>query len=321
MRAIRVTQSGGPEVLTLREVADPEPSDGEVLVRVAAAGLNFIDVYHRSGAYGLDLPTGLGLEGAGTVEAVGSDVRDIEVGTRVAWTGRLGSYAELVTVQADRVVPVPDTVDLHVAAAVMLQGMTAHYLVASTVRLADDHTVLIHAGAGGVGHLLVQLASAAGARVLTTVSTDEKAQLARTAGADEVIDYTEVDFADEVGRLSPGGVDVVYDSVGRDTFDASLTCLRRRGHLVLFGQSSGAVEPFDPQRLAAGGSLYLTRPTLSDYVADADELRWRAGELFERIGDGRLDVRIDRTVPLAEAADAHRYIEQRRTRGKVLLLP
>lgn len=321
MRAIQVAETGGPEVLVLQEVADPRPADGEVLVRVAAAGLNFIDVYHRSGAYALDLPTGVGLEGAGTVEAVGAGVSSLEIGARVAWTGRLGSYAEVVTVPAERVVEVPDAVDLHTAAAVMLQGTTAHYLVHSTVALGPHHTVLVHAGAGGVGHLLVQLATAAGARVLATVSTEEKAEIARDAGADDVIRYTEVDFAEEVGRLTADGVDVVYDSVGRDTFDASLTCLRRRGHLVLYGQSSGAVEPFDPQRLAAGGSLYLTRPTLVDYIADTAELRWRAGDLFDGIADGTLTVRIDRTLPLADAAEAHRYIQQRRTRGKVLLLP
>lgn len=321
MRAIRVAEAGGPEVLALEEVAAPRPADAEVLVRVAAAGLNFIDVYHRSGAYRLDMPTGIGLEGAGIVEAVGAGVKRPAIGARVAWTGRLGSYAEYVTVPAHRVVEVPDAVDLHTAAAVMLQGMTAHYLVSSTVPLGPDHTVLVHAGAGGVGHLLIQLATDAGARVLATVSTEQKAEIARVAGADQVIRYTAIDFAEEVGRLTDEGVDVVYDSVGRDTFDASLTCLRRRGHLVLYGQSSGAVEPFDPQRLAAGGSLYLTRPTLFDYIADTAELRWRAGDLFDRIAAGTLTVRIDRTLPLADAAEAHRHIERRRTRGKVLLQP
>ncbi|MBW3604358.1 MAG: quinone oxidoreductase [Actinobacteria bacterium] len=321
MEAIRVEQTGGPDVLELADVDDPTPGDGQVLIRVAAAGLNFIDVYHRSGRYPLELPTGIGLEGAGVVVDVGPGVDGVEAGDRVAWSGTMGSYAQLVAAPVDRVVAVPDGVELRVAAAVMLQGMTAHYLARSTFPLADGHTALVHAGAGGVGQLLIQLAKLAGARVITTVSTEEKAELARDAGADEVIRYTEVDFADETMRLAPDGVDVVYESVGKDTFDRSLSCLATRGHLVLYGQSSGAVDPLDPQRLAAGGSLYLTRPTLFDYVATVDELRARATELFELIADDRLAVRIDRELPLADAADAHRYIEGRGTRGKVLLLP
>jgi NADPH2:quinone reductase len=321
MQAIRVDQFGGPDVLRLVEVDDPQPGDGQVRVRVDAAGVNFIDIYHRTGRYELHLPTGIGQEGAGVVDAVGAGVTDVAVGDPVAWTGRMGSYAQLVCVPADRVVAVPDGVGLRVAAGVMLQGMTAHYLVTSTFPLSEGHSALIHAGAGGVGLLLIQLAKRSGARVLTTVSTPEKAELARKAGADDVIIYTEVDFADEVRRLVPGGFDVVYESVGRDTFDRSLQCLRPRGYLVLFGQSSGAVDPVDPQRLATGGGLFLTRPTLRDYIATREELRWRSGELFDLITQGRLDVRIDRTFPLAEAADAHVYMEQRRTRGKVLLLP
>jgi len=321
MQAIRVGATGGPEELQPRDIDDPSPGPGEVLVRVAAAGLNFIDVYHRTGRYPLDLPTGIGLEGAGVVEAVGDGVTDLASGDRVAWADRLGSYAELQTVPADRAVVVPDEVDLKVAAAVMLQGMTAHYLVTSTFVLGADHTALIHAGAGGVGQLLVQLASRAGARVLATASTAEKAELAAAAGADEVIRYTEVDFAEQVERLTDDGVDVVYESVGRDTFDRSLACLRTRGHLVLYGQSSGPVEPFDPQRLAAGGSLFLTRPTLFHHIATTEDLRWRAGDLFDAIADGSLTVRIDRELPLADAAEAHRYIEGRGTRGKVLLVP
>jgi NADPH2:quinone reductase len=218
-------------------------------------------------------------------------------------------------------VRVPEAVDLRTAAAVMLQGMTAHYLVTSTFPLEAGHSALIHAGAGGVGQLLIQLAKRAGARVLTTVSTPDKAELAKAAGADDVINYAETDFADEVERLVPGGLDVVYESVGKDTFDRSLTCLRPRGYLVLYGQSSGAVDPFDPQRLAAGGSLFLTRPTLAHYISTREELQWRAGELFELIEHGRLDVRIDREFSLADAADAHIYMQQRRTRGKVLLVP
>ncbi len=321
MRAIRVGATGGPEELQLCDVDDPTPGAGEVLVRVTAAGLNFIDVYHRTGRYPLDLPTGIGLEGAGVVEDVGAGVTEFAPGDHVAWANELGSYAELQTVSAQRTVVVPDDIDLKVAAGVMLQGMTAHYLVTSTFALGGEHTALIHAGAGGVGQLLVQLASRAGARVLATVSTAEKAELAAAAGADEVIRYTEVDFAEEVERLTDGGVDVVYESVGRETFDRSLTCLRPRGYLVLYGQSSGAVEPFDPQRLAAGGSLFLTRPTLFHYISTTEELRWRAGELFDAIADGSLTVRIDRELPLADAAEAHRYIEGRGTRGKVLLVP
>lgn len=321
MQAIRLSETGGPDVLVLAEVDDPRPGAGEVLVRVEAAGLNFIDVYHRTGQYPLDLPTGIGLEGAGTVQDVGEGITDFATGDRVAWSGTRGSYAELLAVPAERAVAVPDDVDLREAAAVMLQGMTAHYLTRTTFPLAEGHTALAHAGAGGVGQLLIQLAKLAGARVITTVSTAEKERVARDAGADEVIRYTEVDFAEEVDRLTDDGVDVVYDSVGVDTFDRSLSCLRPRGYLVLFGQSSGAVEPLDPQRLAAGGSLFLTRPTLFDHIATPDELRQRAGELFDALADDSLRVRIDRRLPLAEAAEAHRYIEGRGTRGKVLLLP
>lgn len=321
MQAIRVSETGGPQVLRVERVDDPRPGHGEVLVDVEAAGLNFIDVYHRSGQYPLELPTGIGLEGAGTVVQIGDGVAGFAEGDHVAWCSTIGSYAPLLTVPADQLVVVPDQVELRTAAAVMLQGMTAHYLARSTVALGADHSVLVHAGAGGVGQLLIQLASLAGARVITTVSTDEKAELASAAGADDVIRYTEVDFAEEVGRLAPDGVHVVYDSVGRNTFDRSLSCLARRGHLVLYGQSSGAVEPLDPQRLAAAGSVYLTRPTLFDYIDTTDALRWRAGELFDLIARERLRVRIDRELPLADAAEAHRYIEGRGTRGKVLLLP
>ncbi|HSJ45021.1 MAG TPA: quinone oxidoreductase [Euzebyales bacterium] len=321
MKAIRVGAIGGPEELQLRDVDDPTPEPGEVLVRVAAAGLNFIDVYHRTGRYPLDVPTGIGMEGAGVVEEVGAGVTDVTVGDRVAWADVLGSYAELQTVPVYRAVVVPEEIHLEVAAAVMLQGMTAHYLVTSTFPLRAEDTALVHAGAGGVGQFLVQLASRTGARVLATVSTAEKAELAAAAGAHEVIRYTEVDFAEEVERLTDGGVDVVYESVGRETFDRSLTCLRTRGYLVLYGQSSGPVEPFDPQRLAAGGSLFLTRPTLFHYIATTEDLRWRAGELFDAIAEGSLTVRIDRELPLSDAAEAHRYIEGRGTRGKVLLVP
>jgi NADPH2:quinone reductase len=238
----------------------------------------------------------------------------------VAWTGLMGSYAELFCAPADRVVPVPDGIELQVAAATMLQGMTAHYLVTDTFPLRVGHSALMHAGAGGVGQLLIQLSKRAGARVLTTVSTPEKAELALAAGADDVINYGEVDFAEEVQRLAPGGVDVVYDSVGKDTFDRSMQCLRPRGYLVLYGQSSGPVPPVDPRRLASG-SLFLTRPMLVDHIAAREDLRGRARELFDLIEKGQLKIRIDRTFALAEAADAHIYMEQRRTLGKVLLLP
>jgi NADPH2:quinone reductase len=321
MKAIRVEATGGPEALQLQDVDEPEPAEGQVRIRVEAAGLNFIDINHRKGSYPIDLPTGIGQEGAGVVDAIGAGVTDVAVGDRVAWTGEMGSYAEVVCLPADRVVQVPEGIDLKVAASVMLQGMTAHYLITDTFPLRVGHSALMHAGAGGVGQLLIQLSKRAGARVLTTVSTPEKAELARAAGADEVINYSEVDFADEVRQLVPGGVDVAYDSVGKDTFDRSMQCLRPRGYLVLYGQASGPVDPVDPRRLAAGGSLFLTRPLLAHHIATREELRGRARELFDLIQQGQLNVRLDRTFSLDEAADAHIYMEQRRTHGKVLLLP
>ena len=320
MLAIRVHETGGPEVLTPDDVPVPEPGPGQVRVRLAAAGLNFIDTYQRSGAYPMDLPVTLGMEGAGVVEAVGPEVDGPAEGDRVAWAMQLGSYAEQVVVPAAATVTVPDAVDLEVAAAVMLQGMTAHYLAHSTVALEKGMTVLVTAAAGGAGRLLVQVAKRAGARVIGTVSTDEKEALARAAGADDIVRYRDVDLAEAVRDLT-GGVDVVYDSVGRDTFTKSLDCLRPRGHLVLYGQASGPVAPIDPQVLNAKGSLYLTRPTLGHYISRPGELAWRAGDLFAWIGAGELDVRIDRTWPLAEAAEAHRYIAAGETKGKVLLLP
>ena len=322
MQAIRVHQTGGPEVLVPEDVPVPEPEAGQVRVRVQAAGLNFIDTYQRSGAYNLPLPQTLGLEGAGVVEALGPGVDGVVEGDWVAWAMQLGSYAEQVVVPAANVVAVPDGVDLQRAAAVMLQGMTAHYLSHSTVPLDKGMTVLVTAAAGGAGRLLVQVAKRLGARVIGTVSTDEKEALARAAGADDIVRYRDVDLAEAVRGLTGGtGVDVVYDSVGRDTFAKSLDCLRPRGHLVLYGQASGPVEPVNPQVLNAKGSLYLTRPTLAHYIATRDELAWRAGDLFSWMAAGELDVRIDRTLPLAEAAEAHRYIEAGETRGKVLLVP
>ncbi len=322
MKAIQVQQTGGPEVLQLADVTTPEPGRGEARVRVAAAGLNFIDVYHRKGAYDMALPFIPGREVAGVVDAVGPEVNEVQVGDRVAFAMHPGAYAEFVIVPAWKLVPVPEEVELEIAAAVMLQGMTAHYLTHDTYPLRSGDTALIHAAAGGVGHLLVQMAKMRGARIIATVSTEEKAQLARTAGADEVIRYTEADFEAETLRLtSEEGVDVVYDAVGKSTFLKGLNCLQPRGYMVLYGQASGAVGPIDPQTLNAKGSLFLTRPSLAHYTLNRPELLQRAGDLFKWIATGELDVRIDQTFPLAQAADAHRYIEGRQTKGKVLLLP
>lgn len=327
MHAVVATRAGGPEVLRYGAVEAPVPGPQDVLVRVAAAGVNFIDTYRRAGVYTIDYPSILGSEGAGVVEEVGSDVHEVSVGDHVAWSDGPASYAELVVLPAARTLPVPADVDLRLAAAVPLQGMTAHYLATTTFPLGPDHTALVHAGAGGVGLLLTQLATARGARVITTVSTDEKAALSREAGASDVINYREMhDLGSElparVRELTDGeGVDVVYDSVGKDTFDASLASLRRRGMLVLFGGSSGQVPPVDLQRLNAGGSLFATRPSLGDYVATRAELVSRAGEIFDAVRAGTLDVRIGHTFPLAEAADAQRALEGRSTTGKVLLLP
>ncbi len=296
-------------------------------MRVAAAGINFIDTYRRSGVYKVAFPHVVGSEGAGTVVSVGAAVTEFAVGDQVAWASAPGSYAELVRVPERELLPVPAGVDLQVAAALPLQGMTAHYLVTSVFRLAQGHDVLVHAGAGGVGLLLTQLAAARGARVISTVGSADKERLAREAGAAEVIRYRELtdlthDLPAQVRALTDGlGVHVAYDSVGKDTFDASLTSLRRRGTLVLFGASSGPVPPVDPQRLNHAGSLYLTRPTLGDFTATREELTWRSHELFDAVLAGSLDVRIGATFPLADAADAHRALESRSTTGKVLLLP
>ncbi len=322
MKAIRVHSFGGPEVLTYEEIPLPEPGPGEARVRIEAAGVNFIDIYHRTGQYRGQLPMILGMEAAGVVDAVGAGVTEVRPGDRVAYAMQQGSYAEYAIVPAWKLVPVPDEIDGRSAAAVMLQGMTAHYLTHSTYPLQPGDTALVHAAAGGVGLLLVQLAKRRGARVIGTVSTEEKARLAREMGADEVILYTQADFEAEVRRLTQGrGVDVVYDSVGRATFDKSLNCLRPRGYLVLYGQSSGAVPPLDPQVLNAKGSLFLTRPSLGHYAATREELLGRAGDLFRWMAAGELVVRVDQTYPLAEAAAAHRYMEGRQTRGKVLLIP
>jgi NADPH2:quinone reductase len=322
MHAIQIKQYGGPEVMEYAEVETPEPGAGEIRVRVAAAGVNFIDIYKRTGGYPTPLPFVLGEEGAGYVDAVGEGVKDCKVGDEVAWAQQLGSYAECVLIPVAKTVPVPDEVGLDTAAAALLQGMTAHYLTHSTYRIQPGDQVLIHAVAGGLGQLLCQMAKRLGAYVIGTTSTEEKARRAREAGADDVILYTQQDFVAETKRLTDGkGVHAVYESVGKDTFDGSLDALRPRGYLVLCGQSSGRVPPLDPQVLNQKGSLFLTRPTLGHYVADRAELLWRAGDLFNWIKVGELNVRVDRGFPLAQAAEAHRALESRQTSGKLLLTP
>jgi NADPH2:quinone reductase len=323
MRAAQIEQPGGPEAIKLVELDDPSPGEGALLVQVAAAGVNFIDTYQRSGLYPQPMPYVLGLEGAGTVRELGPGASGFSVGDRVAWSGVPGSYAQLVTVPADRAVRVPAEVTEEQAVGALLQGMTAHALVTSTYPVAHGEDVLVHAAAGGVGLLLTQLATARGGRVIGTVSTEEKAALARDAGAAEVIRYDQIDdLAAEVRRLTDGqGVAVVYDGVGKTTFDASLASLRIRGMLVLFGGASGPVPPVDPQRLNAGGSLYLTRPTLFHYIATRKELEYHSGEVFAAVADGTLDIRIGHRYPLAEAAKAHEDLESRRTTGKLVLIP
>ncbi len=309
-------------MLEYGEIDPPSPRAGELLVDVAAAGVNYIDTYHREGVYPKELPFVLGQEGAGTVAATGAEVTGFAPGDRVAWMSGPTSYAEQAVIRADTAVRVPDGISDETAAAALLQGVTAHYLVVSTYPVKPGDTVLIHAAAGGTGSLIVQFAKAKGARVIATVSTVDKEKPARAAGADEVIRYTEVDFAEETRRLTNGrGVEAVYDGVGRTTFDGSLASLARRGMLVLFGASSGPVPPVDPQRLRMAGSVYLTRPTTGHYADTPEELRWRAGEVFEAINSGALSVRIGGRYPLAEAARAHDDLQSRRTTGKLLLIP
>jgi NADPH:quinone reductase len=320
MKAIRVATHGGREVLKFVDVPDPRPERQQVLVAIEFAGVNFIDVYQREGVYPIAVPFTLGNEAAGTVVAVGADVDDLKMGDRVAYQGVQGAYAERTVAPADRLVRLPDAVSTRTAAAVMLQGLTAHYLSSSTYALQPGDTALVHAAAGGVGLLLCQMAKLRGAKVIGTVSTDAKAALARAAGADHVILYTQQDFVAETKRLTGNrGVEVVYDSVGRSTFEQSLNCLAPRGLMALFGASSGAVAPFNPQVLNQKGSLYLTRPTLAHYVATRAELLRRSGELFDWLRDSKLSVRVDREVLLKDVAEAQRALENRETTGKVLL--
>jgi len=322
MKAIQVKQPGGPEAMELVDVSIPQPKANEAVVKLSASGVNFIDVYFREGRYKAQLPITLGQEGAGVVSAVGADVKSVKVGDRVAWTGIHGSCAEYAVVAADRLVPIPQGVTDQQAAAAMLQGMTAHYLSHDTYPLKKNETALVHAAAGGVGLLLTQMAHNIGARVIATVSTEEKAKLARAAGAHEVILYTQSDFEAETKKLTANkGVDVVYDSVGKTTFEKGLNVLRPRGMMVLFGGSSGAVPPFDLIALSQKGSLYLTRPTLVNYISTREELVARSGAVFSMIAAGKLKLRIEHTYPLAEAQRAHRDLEGRKTTGKLLLIP
>jgi len=322
MKAVRVHETGGREKLVYEDVPAPTPGAGQARVRNLAIGVNFIDVYHRTGLYKAALPFIPGMEGAGIVDAAGDGVSGLAKGDRVAYSMTMGSYAEYTLVNASQLVKLPEGVDFRIAAAAMLQGMTAHYLVYSTYPLRRGETALVHAAAGGVGLLLVQICKMVGAKVIATVSTEPKAMLARNAGADHFILYSKTDFEAEVKTITEGrGVDVIYDSVGRDTFDRSLNCLRRRGMMVLYGQSSGPVPPVDLNVLNAKGALYVTRPSLGHYISTRDELHWRSKDLFDWIQEGKLHVRIDRTYALQEAAQAHEALEGRQTTGKVLLIP
>ncbi len=322
MWGIQISEHGGPEVLEWRELPDATADAGEIVVEVAAAGLNYIDTYHRTGLYPMSLPFTPGLEGSGTVVSVGEGVGDHAVGDRIAWTGSIGSYAERVKMPAASAVAVPDDVDLETAAAVPLQGMTAHYLAVDTFPLSPGDRCLVHAGAGGVGLLLIQIAKLRGAEVFTTVGSAEKADLARSAGADHTILYRDVDFAEAVTQIAGDRpLDVVYDGVGKSVFTKSLTLLRPRGTMVTFGNASGPVDPVSPLELSTNGSLYLTRPTLFDYIATHDELQRRADDLFGWVAGGQLDIRIGARFDLRDAGDAHRALEGRRTTGKVLLVP
>jgi len=322
MKAIRINKNGGPEVLTTVEVEQPAPGPGQAVVEQMAIGVNFIDIYHRTGLYPVSLPFTPGLEGAGKVQAVGEGVTEVSVGDRVAYTGVSGAYAELAVVPAERLVKVPDGIDYQHAAAAMLQGMTAHYLATTTYPIQNGDTVLIHAAAGGVGLLLVQIAKMRGATVIGTVSTEEKAALVTKHGADKVILYTQADFEKEVSTFTNGnGVQAVYDSVGQTTFMKSLNCIARLGYMVSFGQSSGPVSPFEPAILGQKGSLFLTRPSLFHYIADRQSLVARSQEVFSWISTGKLHMRLGQIMKLSDVAEAHRALEGRKTTGKVLLIP
>jgi NADPH2:quinone reductase len=322
MKAVRVQQFGGREALMIVDTPIAEPGESEARVKIEAIGVNFLDIYQRIGRYQGSLPFTLGQEAAGTVDAVGPNVTEVKPGDRVAYASVQGSYAEYAIVPAWRLVHIPESVDAQQAAAAMVQGLTAHYLALSTYPLKTGETALVHAAGGGTGQMLVQVAKRCGAHVIGTASTQEKAVLAREAGADEVVLYTQTDFEAEVRRLTNNtGVDVVYDSVGKDTFDKSLNCLRPRGIMVLYGASSGPVSPIDPQVLNAKGSLYLTRPYIGHYTADRAELLQRVNDVFNWLRAGELKVRIDKMFPLAEVAEAHRYLEDRQSKGKILLIP
>src|ERR1700730_2012315 len=322
MKAVRVHTPGGPDALRLDDVPEPTPGAGQAVVKLAAAGVNFIDVYFRTGAYKAPLPLTIGLEGAGTVSALGQGVTDVKAGDTVAWTGVPGSYAEMNAVPADRLVKLPAGLSAKDGAASMLQGLTAHYLVKSSYPLKKGDTCLVHAAAGGMGLLLCQMAKMLGATVIGTVSTEEKAALAKAAGADHVILYTKQDFEPEVKRITGGrGVDVVYDVVGASTFDKSLNCLRPRGYMILFGAASGPVPPLDLQVINVRGSLFLQRPSLNHHIGSREELVQRAGEVLGWIKDGKVKLRIEHQFPLAQAAEAHRALEGRKTTGNILLIP
>lgn len=322
MLAARIHDVGGPEALQLDDIEIPTPAAGQVRIKLQAIGINFTDIYHRIGLYKLPMPAILGREGAGVVDAVGDGVTGIKIGDRVAFANDAPSYTEYTILPATRAIPIPDDVSVQDAAAILLQGLTAHYLCFSTYPLKPDEWCLIHAAAGGAGQLTVQAAKIAGARVIGTVSTEEKAKVARDAGCDEVIIYSKTDFVSEVKRITKEqGVPVVYDSVGKDTYQGSIQCLAVRGMLVLWGNASGAVPPLDPLALMNSGSLYLTRPTLRHYVATRQEYEWRAGDLFHWLADGKMRVRIDKTFALRDVVQAHRYLESRAAMGKILLTP
>jgi NADPH2:quinone reductase len=322
VNAIQVFEVGGPEVLKYVDIPIPEPGEGEVRVKVGAVGVNFIDIYHRKGLYPIEVPFTPGSEASGVVDAIGPGVESLNVGDPVVYCMVRGSYTEYAIVPALKLVPVPSDVDLRLAAAALLQGLTTHYLVINTFPVSQGDTALVYAAAGGMGHMLVQVIQHLGGRVIAVTSTDEKAELVRSNGVQDVILYTQMDIETEIRRLTGGrGVDVVYESVGKDTFEKSLNCLRPRGYLVLYGQASGPVSPLDPQILNRKGSIFLTRPSLGHYMQTQDELNWRANDLFEWLRSGVLGVRIDQEYPLADAAEAHRYLEGGQSKGKLLLIP